>query len=92
MNWQYLSVERRGRVAVVRFQRGDGRNAMSRALIGELTAVARSFENDSETSAIVLTAEVLAQAQTHTCSQDLAPLAKAKNTSQIHLKALSIKR
>lgn len=57
MNWQYLNVERRGRVAVVCFQRGDGRNAMSRDLIRELTEVARSFENDSETSAIVLTAD-----------------------------------
>ena len=57
MKLEHVSVERRGRIAVVRFQRGDGRNAMSRALIGELTAVARSFEDDSETSAIVLTAE-----------------------------------
>lgn len=57
MSWEHVSVERRGRVAVVCFHRGDGRNAMSRALIGELTAVARSFEDDCETSAIVLTAD-----------------------------------
>lgn len=57
MNWEHVSVERHGRVAVARFQRGDGRNAMSRALIGELIEVARSFEDDSETSAIVLTAD-----------------------------------
>lgn len=56
MKWEHVSVERRGRVAIVCFQRGDGRNAMSRALIGELIQVARSFEDDCETSAVVLTA------------------------------------
>jgi enoyl-CoA hydratase len=57
MNPSQVSVQRQGRVAVVRFGRGDGRNALSRALIAELIAVARSFEDDAETSAIVLTAE-----------------------------------
>jgi len=57
MNWKNLSVERNGRIAVVRFGRGDGRNAMSRALMRELTEVARSFEDDAETSVIVLTAD-----------------------------------
>lgn len=57
MTWNNVTVERRGRVAVVRFQRGDGRNALSRALMGELISVARSFEDDSHTSAIVLTSD-----------------------------------
>lgn len=57
MTWEHVTVEKRGRVAVVRFQRGDGRNAMSPALIGELTEAARSFDSDFETSAIVLTAD-----------------------------------
>lgn len=57
MSGKHVQVQRQGRVAVVRFGRGDGRNAMSRALINELIAVARSFEDDAETTAIVLTAD-----------------------------------
>ena len=49
-----VSIERRGRVAVVRFDRGDKANAMSRQVMQELLAAAREFEEDSETSAIVL--------------------------------------
>jgi len=55
MSWKHVTIERRGRVAVVRFDRQDGRNAMSRALMRELFEAARSFEEDDETSAIVLT-------------------------------------
>jgi len=44
-----------GRVAVVRFDRGDGINALSPQALRELTAAARSFEDDSETSVVVLT-------------------------------------
>jgi enoyl-CoA hydratase/carnithine racemase len=57
MDWKHLTLQRQGRIATVRFGRGDGRNALSRTLIRELTAVARSFEDDAETSAIVLVAE-----------------------------------
>lgn len=57
MTFKHVQVQHHGRVAVVRFGRGDGRNALSRALINELIAVARGFEDDAETSAIVLTAE-----------------------------------
>jgi len=39
----------------VRIDRGDGVNALSDALMRELTDVARSFEDDAETSAVVLT-------------------------------------
>jgi enoyl-CoA hydratase/carnithine racemase len=52
---QNVVVERKGRVAVVRFDRGNRANALSNALMRELTEVARSFEDDLETSAIVLT-------------------------------------
>jgi enoyl-CoA hydratase/carnithine racemase len=55
MAWEYTTVERHGRLAVVRFDRGDGLNPMSSALARELTAVARSFADDIETSVIVLT-------------------------------------
>jgi enoyl-CoA hydratase/carnithine racemase len=50
-----VSIERRGRVAIVRFDRGDKANAMSRAAMGELLDAAQSFEDDADTSAIVLT-------------------------------------
>ncbi|HEX2366253.1 MAG TPA: enoyl-CoA hydratase/isomerase family protein [Bradyrhizobium sp.] len=44
-----------GRVAVVRFDRGDGINALSPEAIRQLTDAARSFEDDGETSVVVLT-------------------------------------
>ncbi|MGF6309120.1 enoyl-CoA hydratase/carnithine racemase [Bradyrhizobium sp. i1.8.4] len=40
-----------GRIAVVRFDRGDGINALSPAALRHLTDAARSFEDDGETSA-----------------------------------------
>jgi len=44
-----------GRIAVVRFDRGDGINAMSPEVMRQLTDAARSFEDDGETSVVVLT-------------------------------------
>ena len=44
-----------GRIAVVRFDRGDGINALSPEALRELTAAARSFEDDAATSVVVLT-------------------------------------
>jgi len=44
-----------GRIAVVRFDRGDGINALSPEALRQLTDAARSFEDDSETSAVILT-------------------------------------
>ncbi|MDD9935487.1 MAG: enoyl-CoA hydratase/isomerase family protein [Myxococcales bacterium] len=52
---QYVTIERRGRISIVRFDRGDGVNGLSQQLMRELTEAARSFESDTETSAIVLT-------------------------------------
>lgn len=43
-----------GRIAVVRFDRGDGINALSPDAMRELTAAARSFEDDAATSVVVL--------------------------------------
>jgi enoyl-CoA hydratase/carnithine racemase len=54
MDFEYVSIERKGRVAVVRFDREDGVNALSRDLKRELIDAARAFEDDTETSAIVL--------------------------------------
>ena len=44
-----------GRIAVVRFDRGDGINALSPQALRELTETARSFEDDGDTSVVVLT-------------------------------------
>ncbi|MBR0753715.1 enoyl-CoA hydratase/isomerase family protein [Bradyrhizobium jicamae] len=44
-----------GRIAVVRFDRGDGINALSPQALRDLTDVARSFEDDGDTSVVVLT-------------------------------------
>ena len=55
----YLTIEKGngpdGRVAIVRFDRGDGINAMSPEAMRQLTNAARSFEDDAETSVVVLT-------------------------------------
>ena len=44
-----------GRIAVVRFDRGDGINALSPEALRQLTDAARSFEDDDTTSVVVLT-------------------------------------
>ena len=55
MTYKYVTVTREGRIATVRFDRGNDVNSMSIDLMKELTAVAQSFESDMETSAIILT-------------------------------------
>ena len=52
---KHISVSRKGRIAVVRFDRGEPANPLSYALMRELTETARTFESDSEVSAVVLT-------------------------------------
>jgi len=44
-----------GRIAVVRFDRRDGINALSPEALRQLTDAARSFEDDADTSVVVLT-------------------------------------
>lgn len=55
MSWKYVTIEKDGRIAIVRFDRGDGVNALSTGLIGELTEAAHTFDDDLETSAVVVT-------------------------------------
>lgn len=55
MSDSYVTVERNGSVALVRFDRGRNLNAFDGKLILELTDVARSFHDDLETRAVVLT-------------------------------------
>jgi enoyl-CoA hydratase/carnithine racemase len=49
-----------GRIAVVRFDRGDNLNALSMEAARQLTAAARGFEDDATTSVVVLTGTVKA--------------------------------
>ncbi|KAF0179123.1 MAG: enoyl-CoA hydratase/isomerase [Caulobacteraceae bacterium] len=53
----FVSVARDGRIAQVTFSRGDGRNALSAALMTELTETARTLSRDTTTSAIILTGD-----------------------------------
>lgn len=50
-----VTLEKQGRIAIVRFDRGTRANALSFAAMDELTQIARSFESDAETSAVILT-------------------------------------
>jgi enoyl-CoA hydratase/carnithine racemase len=56
---EYVTIEKGlgpdGRIAVVRFDRGDGINALSPEALRQLTNAARSFEDDASTSVVVLT-------------------------------------
>jgi enoyl-CoA hydratase/carnithine racemase len=53
----FVRIARDGAIATVTLDRGDGRNALSRQAILELTEAARSFADDLETQAIILTGE-----------------------------------
>jgi enoyl-CoA hydratase/carnithine racemase len=49
------TIERRGPIAIVRFDRGERLNAFDAGLVEELTEVALSFRNDLETQVIIVT-------------------------------------
>ena len=59
MERRFVKVEKglgpQGRVAVVRFDRGDNINALSHQAMRELRDVPRDFEDDLETSVVILT-------------------------------------
>lgn len=52
---KYVKIDRQGPISIVSFDRGKAANPLSHDLMRELTEAARSFEDDHETSAIVLT-------------------------------------
>ena len=56
---EYVTIEKghgpEGRIAIVRFDRGDGIDALSPEAMRQLTNAARSFEDDASTSVVVLT-------------------------------------
>ena len=53
-NWQYLQLQREGRVLTVRFDSGTQVNSLNNALMRELTRLAVELRQDSELSAIIL--------------------------------------
>lgn len=55
MAWEHVSIERRGRIAIVRFSRGNKANALSRRLMQELREAAIELDADPDLSAVVLT-------------------------------------
>ncbi|MBM3647913.1 MAG: enoyl-CoA hydratase/isomerase family protein [Alphaproteobacteria bacterium] len=59
MERRFVKVEKglgpQGRIAVVRFDRGDGINAFSQQAMRELRDVPRDFEDDLDTSVVILT-------------------------------------
>ena len=54
MQLDYVTVERRGPIALVRFDRRENLNAFNQKLVRELTEVARGFHDDLQTHAVVL--------------------------------------
>ena len=50
-----VSIEKRGNIAIVRFDRGERLNAFGPPLVQDLTDVAKSFQDDLETNVIVVT-------------------------------------
>ena len=78
-NWQYLSLQREGRVLTVRFDSDSKVNSLNNALMRELTQLAIQLRQDSELSAIVLAG----RSDTFTGGMDLKDpeAAAAKNMS-----------
>lgn len=54
MKLDYVTIEKRDGIAVVRFDRKENLNAFNEKLVVELTQAARSFHDDLETHAVVL--------------------------------------
>jgi len=55
VTYKYVTVEKKNRIAIVRFDRNHDLNPLSVDLMLELTDVARSFDTDIETNAVILT-------------------------------------
>jgi enoyl-CoA hydratase len=88
----YVKIEKglgpEGRIAVVRFDRGDGINALSPEAMRQLTAVARSFEDDGDTSVVVLSGS----AKTFSAGFDLKdPEGRARRTMDLGALRRSLK-
>lgn len=55
MDSEYITVERAGKIALVRFNRSDDLNALTLDTLHELTDAALSFQDDLETLVVILT-------------------------------------
>mgnify|MGYP000686796999 CR=1 FL=1 len=55
MEWKFSTVEKQGRIAIVRLDRGIAANPLSLATMQELTAIARHLDEDLDVSVVVLT-------------------------------------
>ena len=53
-SWCHVAIEKRGRIAIVRFDRGDNVNALSLAAMRELTEAAEAIRDDSDVYAAAL--------------------------------------
>ncbi len=74
----FIKVETQGRIAIVRFDRGDKANALSAEALRQLTETARGFHARPEVSAVVLTG----QAHNFTLGADLKDPARAELRGQ----------
>lgn len=80
----YITVDTKGRIATVRFDRGDRANALSVEALLQLTEVARSFHANPAISAVILTGN----ARNFSLGADLKDPARASQQD----KGLSVRR
>jgi enoyl-CoA hydratase/carnithine racemase len=74
----FIKIETEGRIAIVRFDRGDKANALSAEAMRQLTETARAFHARPEISAVILTG----QARNFTLGADLKDPARADQREQ----------
>lgn len=74
----FITTETQGRIAIVRFDRGDKANALSAEALRQLTETARSFHARPDISAVILTG----QTRNFTLGADLKDPARAEQRSQ----------
>lgn len=74
----FINIETQGRIAIVRFDRGDKANALSAEALRQLTETARSFHARPDISAVILTG----QARNFTLGADLKDPARNEQRGQ----------
>ena len=55
MKWQYLTLEKKDRIMIVRFDTGNRANTLNTQLMLEFLQLARLLENDTELATIIIT-------------------------------------
>ncbi|HWX83626.1 MAG TPA: enoyl-CoA hydratase [Xanthobacteraceae bacterium] len=79
MNYQNILTETVGNVGLIRFNRPQVRNALSRATIAELSKAVKAFEDDPRIGALVLTGDDKAFA----AGADIGEMAKFKSFAEV---------